>query len=215
MKYTTYLFDFDGTLVDSMPAFVSTMLKILDENNIKYGSDIIKIITPLGYEGTAKYFKERLGIKMPVDEIIALMNRYIYDEYAYNIPAKKNVVETLRKLKEQGANLNVLTASPHSVLDVCLKRLGIFDVFTNVWSCDDFKTTKADPEIYKMAAEKIGKPVGEIIFLDDNYNADKTAAIAGMKVCGVYDKSSEEYTDEIEKISDHYIDDFCQLIELA
>ena len=100
------------------------------------------------------------------------------------------------------------------MLDVCLKRLGIFDVFTNVWSCDDFKTTKADPEIYKMAAEKIGKPIDEIIFLDDNYNADKTAAIAGMKVCGVYDKSSEEYTDEIKQISDHYIDDFAQLIEL-
>ena len=49
MKYKTYLFDFDGTLVDSMPAYISVMLRILDENNIKYESDIIKIITPLGY----------------------------------------------------------------------------------------------------------------------------------------------------------------------
>ena len=45
----TYLFDFDGTLVDSMPTYVSVMLRILDENNIKYSSDIVKIITPLGY----------------------------------------------------------------------------------------------------------------------------------------------------------------------
>ena len=52
MKY--YLFDFDGTLVDSMPTFVGVMLRILDENGIKYGSDIVKIITPLGYIGTAK-----------------------------------------------------------------------------------------------------------------------------------------------------------------
>lgn len=44
----TYLFDFDGTLVDSMPSFVSTMLRILDENGISYGEDIIKTITPLG-----------------------------------------------------------------------------------------------------------------------------------------------------------------------
>ena len=29
---STYLFDFDGTLVDSMPVFISAMLKILDEN---------------------------------------------------------------------------------------------------------------------------------------------------------------------------------------
>ena len=44
----TYLFDSDGTLVDSMPTFCRTMLRILDEHGIKYGSDITKIITPLG-----------------------------------------------------------------------------------------------------------------------------------------------------------------------
>ena len=67
MKYNTYLFDFDGTLVDSMPAFVSVMLRILDENNIKYEDDIVKIITPLGYKGTAEYFK-KLGISLSVEE---------------------------------------------------------------------------------------------------------------------------------------------------
>ena len=44
MKYKTYLFDFDGTLVDSMPAYVGLMLRILDENNVKYENDIIKIL---------------------------------------------------------------------------------------------------------------------------------------------------------------------------
>lgn len=214
MKYKTYLFDFDGTLVDSMPAFISVMLKILDENNIKYDRDIVKIITPLGYVGTAKYYTEKLGLEMPENEILELMNRYAYNEYAHNIPAKTNVIETLKKLKELGAALYVLTASPHSVLDVCLKRLGIFDIFTNVWSCDDFGTTKADTEIYKMVAKRIGIPIGEIIFLDDNYNADKTAAIAGMKVCGVYDDSSKEYTDEIKRVTDYYINDFSELLEL-
>ncbi len=212
MTYTTYLFDFDGTLVDSMPAFISVMLRILDENNIKYESDIIKIITPLGYAGCAKYFTQKLGLEMPEDEILALMNKYAYDEYAYNIQAKANVIETLKKLKEQGADLHVLTASPHSVLDVCLKRLGIFDIFTNVWSCDDFNTTKSNPQIYEMAAEKIGKPIDEILFLDDNYNADKTATTAGMRVCGVYDESSHEYINEIKSVSDHYINDFSELL---
>ena len=94
MQYKTYLFDFDGTLVDSMPAYISVMLRILDENNIKYENDIVKIITPLGYIGTAKYFKE-LGVDMPEEEIVALMNKYAYDEYAYNIPAKTNVVTAL------------------------------------------------------------------------------------------------------------------------
>ena len=214
MKYNTYLFDFDGTLVDSMPAYVAVMLRILEENNIRYGNDIIKIITPLGYVGTAKYYVEQLGLGMTQDDLIETMNQYAYNEYAHNIQAKTNVIETLKKLKEQGADLYVLTASPHSVLDVCLKRLGMFDLFTAIWSCEDFGTTKADPEIYKMAAERIGKPIEDILFLDDNYNADKTAVSVNMKVCGVYDMSSEEYTEEIKRISDHYIYDFSKLLDL-
>ncbi|MBQ2718554.1 MAG: HAD family hydrolase [Clostridia bacterium] len=214
MKYNTYLFDFDGTLVDSMPAYVAVMLRILEENNIRYGNDIIKIITPLGYVGTAKYYVEQLGLGMTQDDLIETMNQYAYNEYAHNIQAKTNVIETLKKLKEQGADLYVLTASPHSVLDVCLKRLGMFDLFTAIWSCEDFGTTKAEPEIYKMAAERIGKPIEDILFLDDNYNADKTAVSVNMKVCGVYDMSSEVYTEEIKRISDHYIYDFSELLDL-
>lgn len=214
MMYTTYLFDFDGTLVDSMPEYIAVMLRILDENAIKYEDDIIKTITPLGYMGTAKYYKEEFGLEMPEDEILKVMNRYAYDEYAYRIPAKVNVIATLQKLKDNGAEMYVLTASPHSVLDICLKRLGIYDYFAGVWSCDDFGTTKTDPEIYRMAASKIGKQIEEILFLDDNYNADRAASNAGMKVCGVYDKSSEEYTDDIKDISDYYIYDFSELLNL-
>lgn len=213
MKHSIYLFDFDGTLVDSMPAYVSVMLRILDENNIKYCDDIVKIITPLGYAGTAKYYRE-LGLDMSEEEIVSLMGRYAEHEYRYNIPAKAHVPEVLRELKRQGARLNVLTASPHLTLDPCLKRLGLYELFDNVWSCDDFATTKADPEIYTMAAEKIGSSVGNILFLDDNLNADKTAKAAGMKVCGVYDKSSEEYMEQIKAAADYYISDFSQLLNL-
>lgn len=207
----TYLFDFDGTLVDSMPAYVSVMKTILDENNIPYGEDLVKIITPLGYGGTAKYFIE-LGLDMPEEKIVALMQERAKNEYENNIPAKPNVVSVVRELKSRGADLNILTASPHSMLDPCLKRLGIFELFTNVWSCEDFGTTKADPDIYREAAKRIGRPIEEILFLDDNYNADKVAKSTGIAVCGVYDESSAEYVEEIKAICDMYINDFSELL---
>lgn len=206
-----YLFDFDGTLVDSMPTYVSAMLRILDENNMEYGDDIVKIITPLGLGGTADYYIS-LGLNKSREEILTKMGEYMLDAYVYTIPAKSNVIETLKVLKEKGAGLHVLTASPHATLDVCLKRLEIFDLFEHVWSCEDFKTTKADPEIYKMAAEHIGAKVDEILFLDDNLNADVTAKKAGMVVCGVFDESSRDYTDEIKAATDYYINDFSELL---
>ena len=209
----TYLFDFDGTLVDSMPTYTSVMLRILDENNIAYSDDIVKIITPLGYAGTARYYKQ-LGMALEEEDIIKLMYRYATDAYANEVQAKETVIETLRKMKGRGDCLNVLTASPHGMLDPCLKRLGVYDLFANVWSCDDFGTTKADTEIYRMAASRIGKPVEEIIFVDDNFNADRTAKEAGMVVYGIYDESSDEYTEDIKRVTDGYAYRFCEIVEM-
>ena len=208
-----YLFDFDGTLVDSMPAYGATMIRVLEENHVSYPEDIIKIITPLGYIGTAEYFA-KLGLNKTKNEIIEIITAYLTEEYHNRIPAKSNVIPVLKELKARGADLNVLTASPHVMLNPCLKRLGIYELFTNVWSCEDFNTTKADPNIYKMAADRIGLPVTDILFLDDNYNADKTARSAGMPVCGVYDLSSDEYTEDIKAVSDYYIDDFKELLAI-
>ena len=210
----TYLFDFDGTLVDSMPCYVSAMLRILDENGIAYSDDVVKIITPLGTNGTAEYYINVLGLTMSKDALISLMKEYMLDSYFHKIPAKQNVIPVLKTLKQRGDSINVLTASPHITLDACLKRLGIFDLFDHVWSCDDFNTTKADPEIYKRAANRLGVAVEDVLFLDDNYHADLTAKKAGMQVCGVYDDSSKDYVEQIKAITDHYIYDFTELLTL-
>jgi len=207
----TYLFDFDGTLVDSMPTYVSVMLRMLDERGVKYEKDIVKIITPLGYRGTAEYYR-KLGVKDSIEDLMTQMNAYAKAEYANNIPAKDYVADTLRQLKSRGASLNVLTASPHTMLDPCLKRLGLFDLFDNVWSCDDFNTTKANPEIYKMAAARLNKEVGEVIFVDDNVNAVTTAKLAGMISYGIFDESSAELVNEMKAASDKYLFSFNELL---
>ena len=212
--HVSYLFDFDGTLVDSMPTYVSTMLRILDENQITYQDDIVKTITPLGANGTADYFIRNLGLNMPKDQLLMRMKQYLLDAYTYEIPAKPNVESVLKTLKERGVSLNVLTASPHVTLDVCLQRLKLWDLFDNIWSCDDFGTTKADPEIYKQAAERMNTSVEHVLFLDDNLDADRTAKAAGVMTCGVYDASSDAYVDVMKDINDFYIYDFQELLDL-
>ena len=85
---------------------------------------------------------------------------------------------------------------------------------------DPFYTTRTTRRVglgvplYKMAAERIGVPVEEVLFLDDNFNADRAAIQAGMKVCGVYDPSSAEYEEIMKKQADFYIYDFCELLEI-
>ena len=207
-----YLFDFDGTLVDSMPTYVSVMLRILDENGVKYESDIIKTITPLGYKGTAEYY-QALGVRLPVDEMVDTMKAYAEEAYTYHVMDKAGVKDTLEVLKRD-FSLNVLTASPHKLLDPCLKRLGMWELFDNIWSCDDFNTSKANPEIYKMAAQRIGVSVDEMIFVDDNIDAVKTSKRAGVTTVGIYDRSSHELIDQMKKEADGYVLTFDALLDI-
>jgi len=209
----TYLFDFDGTLVDSMPIYAGIMKGILDEHDIAYGEDLIKVITPLGYHDTAVYFRQ-LGVPEEKDVILKCMGDRMVDAYTHRVPAKNNVIAVLQELKNRGCSLNVLTASPHLTMDPCLKRLGIYDWFDHVWSCEDFGLNKANPEIYHRAAEKLGVPVKDVLFLDDNPNADRAARQAGMKVCGVYDDFTAEFAEEMKQENDYYIRDFDELLTI-
>ncbi len=208
----TYIFDFDGTLVDSMGYWARNMLHILDTCGVEYPENIIDIITPLGNVAIARYFVEVMGIQKTQEELLEWMRELSVPAYSFEIPAKETVAETLTELRRRGCSLNVLTASPHVILDVCLKRVGIYDLFDKVWACDDFGTVKTNPEIYHAAAERLGVTVRNCIFLDDNYNACAAAKRAGMKVIGVYDATSALREDELRALCDGYVHQFAELL---
>ncbi|MFA7637224.1 MAG: HAD family phosphatase [Monoglobales bacterium] len=206
----TYIFDFDGTLVDSMPVFVKTMTKFFEEIGFSCPDDFLKKTTPLGYKATAEY-AQRLGMSISVEQFTESAKEYTSYDYINTIPAKPGVLEKLTQLKQEGHSLNVLTASPHSVLDVCLKRVGLYDLFDNVWIVDDFDSTKAEAKIYHDVAKRLGKNVNECIFLDDNFGAISAAKEAGMITIAVYDESSADLADEMKKAADKYIYHFSEL----
>jgi HAD superfamily hydrolase (TIGR01509 family) len=208
----TYIFDFDGTLVDSMPYFGSDARQMLDDRGIAYPNDVVKIITPLGFGGTIAYFRDTLGLAIEQDIGVRELIDRLYPHYRDEIGIKDGVETFLRTAKAQGVSLNVLTANPHENLDVCLKRLGIYDLFDNVWSSDDFPTTKAEPATYVAAAERLGTTVDNCVFFDDNIVAVTTAMTAGMQGVGVYDPSGEGFAAEFKATANRYISSFADVI---
>ena len=205
-----YLFDFDGVLVDSMHVWAGTYVRMLEEHGIPVPDGLIRRITPLGNNGAAKCLIE-IGLNMAEDDIVAkAMERYDY-EYSHNIPLKPHVAEAIKKLIAAGNSVHVLTGSSHRYVDPCLKRHGVFDLFENVWSVDDFPYTKAQPEIYEEAAKRLHVPLSECVFLDDNFVAIQTAAKAGMQTVAVYDDSSADFADRMKAVADRYITDFNEI----
>lgn len=215
MILTKYIFDFDGTLVDSMPIWTEKMLRILDREGIRYSKKLIKKITPLGDIGTAKYFKSELGVKASINEMLCEMNDFAFNKYRDSIHLKCGVLEYLTILKQKGYSLNILTASPHTLVDLCLRNNGVYDLFDNIWSSEDFGRSKDDPRIFQDVTRELKAEPCEIVLFDDNINAIRAASEIGIYTVGVYDESGDVFKDEMMKIANTYISSFTDSSSLA
>lgn len=211
MDRKIFLFDFDGVLVDSMQYWSEGMINILHMTNTAYPDDIIKIITPLGDKGTAEYFRDVFKVDMTIEEMYEQMDAYTLPKYRDIISLKDGVFEFLQTIKKNHCSINILTASPHKRVDPCLKRLGIFEWFDHIWTCEDLNMVKSDVLIYIEVAKRLECQVSDIIFFDDNIIALQTASKSGMYTIGVYDKTSEDFRQKITDTANQYINSFDEL----
>lgn len=201
------VFDLDGTLVDSMPRYAAGILKVLEDEGIPYGDDMVQILTPLGYTKSAQLY-QTMGVPGSVEDIVRRIENNLVEQYANHIRLKPGVGEYLRLRKTEGARLFVLTASPHIVTDVCLQHNGVYDLFEAVWSVEDFGIAKGDVRVYHAAAERIGCTTGDISFFDDNFTALSTGAKAGCHAVAVNDRHSPETALAMKAVADLYINSF-------
>ena len=206
-----YVFDLDGTLVDSMPYFTRGILSIPDEEGIPYGDELIKILTPLGYTKSAEYYVNVLGMRDSVEHIVERITEKLVFEYSNNIVLKPGVGDYLRRLHASGARLFVLTASPHVVTDVCLQHNGVFDLFERVWSVEDFGLSKSDTRIFLEVARQIGCQPHEIHYFDDSLIALENATAAGLDTYGVRDSHSPDELTRMRTLSLHFVNSFAEM----
>ena len=212
MKDMIYVFDLDGTLVDSMLGFAKGMLSVPDEEGIAYTDELISILTPLGYKGSAEYYVNNMGINDTVDNIVSRIQNKLVKEYSENIFTKPYVKEFLKKLHGEGARLFVLTASPHIVTDVCLKHNGIYDLFEEVWSVDDYGLNKSGTELFFKVAERIGCAPADVNYFDDHPTAILNAGKAGYRTYGVSDRQKPEVVELLKNISDVFVSEYSEML---
>ncbi len=205
------VFDFDGTLMDSMPHWCRKMLYQLDEAGVAYPDDIIRRITPMGDIKAAAYFQE-LGLKRSTEDILAGMRAYALDAYTNRILPKPGVVAYLERLRSRALPMCILTASPREMITPCLLRNHMTDYFVFTRSCDEMGLSKAQTEIYQETAALLGLGVSDCVFFDDNLVALQTAKAAGMHTVAVFDETSRSDWDQICRIADNAIRSFEELL---
>lgn len=211
-KFKYSIFDMDGTLLDSMPAWHNIGKEYLSFLNITPPKNLNEIIAPMSLEESAEYFIERFKINLSVKEIISGVKSLIGDKYKYELKLKPYVKEYLEKLKKDGVIMCVATASPLKLAATALERNGVLEYFTFIASCDEVGVGKNKPDIYYLAASRLNAEPQEIAVYEDADFALITAREAGFYTVGVYEDCFSHKRKDIELISNSYIESFKEVI---
>ena len=201
------IFDFDGTLVDSMfiwDTFGEEYLRTLGKEPKENLTETFKTFT---LEQAAEYYREHYGVTLSVEEIVDGVNEMVAEIYRTKVTLKDGVREFLEELRVQGAKMCVATITDRPIVEDVLCNLGIRDFFTEIFTCAELGYNKETPHIYRAALEVLGTSREETVVFEDALHALMTAKNDGFPVAAVYDKH-EEKQEKLKEIADIYIEDF-------
>jgi HAD superfamily hydrolase (TIGR01509 family) len=209
------IFDLDGTLVDSMWVWGKVDEDFLNNRGIEVPEDLRENIEHLGYKETARYFKERFNLTENIEEIVDEWNNMAFEEYAKNINLKSGAKEYLASLKAKGIKIALATSNSNMLLEASLRKNNILQYFDSITTTNEVERGKNFPDVYLLAAKKLGVSPSECIVFEDILPAVMGAKSAGMKVVGVHDIFSEHQKEDIIKIADYFISKYDELAEEA
>ena len=207
MKIKCAIFDFDGTLFDSMFIWDNVGEIYLRSLGKEPKASMREDIRILSLYQSACYFKEEYGIDLSVEEIMEGINQTIEHFYIHEVQPKVGVVPFLNELKQQGIFMCIATASDRYQIEAALKRCGMEEIFEAVFTCTEVGHGKDEPEIFRKAMEYFDADRSNTVVFEDALHAIRTAKSDGFEVVAVFD-SSEEHQNEIRNLSDCYILDF-------
>lgn len=200
------IFDMDGTLLDSMHVWIDIADKYLISKNLSITPEIEEEIAGLMLKDLGEYFIKYFGFKMTVDEIINEVNSLVENEYFYKVQIKPGTAELLETLKKRGVSMCVATASDRYLVEAALRRVGILDYFSAIFTCSEVDANKTSPDIYEHALNHLGTKKYETYVFEDTYTPIRTAKEAGFPVVAIADKWSVGKRELIKKEADFFID---------
>ena len=204
------IFDFDGTLFDSMFIWDTAGEVYLRSIGKEPEVNLQKVLKPMSLLQSAQYIREKYDIPLSVEEIMDGVNRTVEDFYFHTVEPKPGVIDFLEELHHRNIKMCIATATDRYQVEAALQRCKMRHFFSEIFTCTEVGSGKDRPEIFRKAMEYLQTDRSNTAVVEDAYHAAFTAKQDGFLVVGVYD-SYESRQQELLQIADVFLPDYLHL----
>ncbi|MEC0248090.1 HAD family hydrolase [Paenibacillus chitinolyticus] len=184
MPIQAVLFDFDGTLADTLPLSFDAFRCVFEtyENETLSDEQITAKFGPTEDDIIRRNVSDTSKAEAAIADYYAFYENHFHER----VSMPRDIVHMLENLKEQGVRMVIITGKSRRALDVSLNKLGIEKYFCFSVSGDEVERPKPDPEGIFKALKLLGLSKEEAIFVGDS-SADITAGkSAGLRTIGAH-----------------------------
>ena len=202
------IFDMDGTLVDSMRYWKDLSAEYIRSKGCVPDEQMMKRCETMTMIESARLFMDGYSLPGPPERLVDEMNAMMAEHYRRDVPLKSGAQDYVRALRAQGVRMCVATGTDAELARACLERLGVADCFEDILSCEDIGVSKSRPDIYLLAAQRLGAQPGEIAAYEDAFFAARTAREAGFWLVGVYEPAYASCWEQLQALACETITDW-------
>jgi len=175
-----YIFDCDGTLVDSMPVHYVCWVQSLRINGATFDFTEEEFYHFAGVreQDTVVILNERHGTMIDPDAV-AETKAELFRKRIHEVLEVKPVADFARSLYQK-APMSVASGSEAPIVHACLQNTGLFPLFPHIITPADVKRGKPAPDMFLLAAECMGVDPSDCLVFEDGRSGMEAAASAGM-----------------------------------
>ena len=210
MNITGAIFDFDGTVFDSMHIWKGVKFQFFDRIGLILNEEQREEFKKLFLLDAIELAKTRFDLKMTDKELFDEFFILIKEKYLADTEPKNDIIEFLEKLKAKGVKMGIATATGEPALVAVLEKFNMLQYFSCIYSTYTVGASKTEPKVYDVVLNELGTDKETTWIFEDALYAAKTAKKAGYNVVGIYDKSELEQ-EELKKFVDIYIHNYSEL----
>jgi HAD superfamily hydrolase (TIGR01509 family) len=202
------IFDLDGTLLDSMWVWRAVDRAFFAVRGMEAPADYAEKLQSLTFRETAEYTIARFALPESPEDLMAQWNEMSFRQYRDHVKFKPGAREYLEALRGLGVKLGVATNLTTHVARAVLASNGALDWFGALTSADEVPRGKQYPDIYLLAARRLGVEPRLCVAYDDVAKSLLGIRAAGMTACAVREPDMPQDWEGMKREFDCYIEGF-------